>query len=198
MFLLGHIGIGSRLARPLVAREALPWLVVGCVLPDVLDKPLYYGLSLPTGKHAQELGLISSTRTFGHTLLFAMLCWLLMSRVSLRAAGLAGRGFALFAGLLTHLLLDVGGQVWGPIADRITGTPPLPIIGPTTLEGVLFPLFGPHFPIAPFHSFGEHAASLTNSYVVFGELLGGALLLLDWRAHRKQRARMVSADNAQR
>ncbi len=198
MFLLGHIGIGSRLGRPLVSREVMPWLLLGCVLPDVIDKPLYYGLSLATGKHAQELGLISSTRTFGHTFFLATLCWFLADRRFTRAPGLAGRGFALFVGLLTHFLLDLGGEVWGPIADLITGTPPLPRIGPSTLEGMLFPLLGPHFPIAPFHSFGEHAASLTSSYVLFGELLGGALLLLDWRAYRKARGRVVSADNAQR
>jgi len=205
MFLLGHIGIGTRMARPLSAKSAWPWLVAGCVLPDLLDKPLYYALCAATGRHAAELGLISSTRTIGHSLVFALACALLLRAVPLPARARdalparrpdssgdaqvrSQRALALLLGMVSHLLLDLGSDVWNRTADLLARVPPAPPIGPPTAAAVFFPLLGPHFPIAPFHSFAEHAASQLSGYVVFGELAGAALLLADWRAHRQRLA----------
>ena len=102
MFVFGHVGIGSWLARPLARPGELRWLVLGTLLPDLLDKPLYYGLVLATSRRAADLGLISGTRTFGHTLLAALL-------VLLAVRGRRGAMVAL--GMATHLLLDLGGDL---------------------------------------------------------------------------------------
>jgi hypothetical protein len=180
MFLLGHLGIGERLARPFVSENCRAALFLGCVLPDLIDKPLYYGLSFATGKHAAELGLISSTRTLGHSLLLALAVFGLASVWS------RPRARALFAGMLTHLALDLGGDAWGKCLELLGLSSATYEKGPNTLAAILFPLLGTHFPVAPFRSFAEHAKlSTASSYVVFGELLGGALLFLDWRARQR-------------
>jgi hypothetical protein len=58
MFVLGHVGIG----RLIVGRRgrALPVVpfLLGAILPDLIDKPLYY---------AHMWDYITCTRTFGHT-----------------------------------------------------------------------------------------------------------------------------------
>src|SRR4051812_43545813 len=100
MFVFGHLGIGSKLATPWAQGLPRRWLLVGTLLPDLIDKPLYYGLSFATGKSGTDLGLISGTRTFGHTALFLVL--LALGSIIRRSRILA----ALALGTATHLLID--------------------------------------------------------------------------------------------
>ncbi|HYV66628.1 MAG TPA: hypothetical protein VE964_10330 [Myxococcales bacterium] len=168
MFVLGHLGIGSWIAARRVRAEQLGWLLFGTLLPDLIDKPLYYALSLATGRHGRELGLISGTRTFGHTLLLVAVLWILLPR---RA------GTPLALGMLTHLGLDELGDLLGAVFPALrTHT------SPGTLHAILFPFLGLQFPGFPYRTALEHLASLTNLYVVCGEIAGGALLAWQWRA----------------
>jgi hypothetical protein len=168
MFLLGHLGIGSWLAARRVRAEQLAWLLLGTLLPDLIDKPLYYALVFATGRRGAELGLISGTRTFGHTLLLVAVLWLLLPRR-------VGRPLAI--GMATHLALDELGDVLGLFLPAL-GTHP----HPGTITAVLFPFLGLRFPVSPFQSALEHAASLENAYVLAGEIAGAALLAWQWRA----------------
>ena len=168
MFVFGHVGIGSWIARPLMRPGDLRWLVLGTLLPDLIDKPLYYGLVLATGRRAADLGLLSGTRTIGHTALFALLVWLLWR---------GHRGAAVALGMATHLLLDLGNDV-----ASLLGAGDPPHLGPSTIAAVLFPLLGPHFPISPFSSVGDHLLSIASTYPIAGELIGAALLVWRWRA----------------
>jgi hypothetical protein len=45
MFFFGHLGVGATLVRPWKERLPFRWVLLGAVLPDLIDKPLYYGLS---------------------------------------------------------------------------------------------------------------------------------------------------------
>ena len=162
MFVLGHLGFGGTMLRPL-ARLPRAAVLLGCVLPDLIDKPLYYGLVLTTGKRAGELGLISGSRTLGHTGLFLLLVLL--------AAGLL-RSKALLAvalGMLTHLFLD-------ELGDLIYATP----LDRSMALAIFFPLLGRNFPVMPFRDASEHLFSvLGNPYVLFGEIAGAGLLIYD-------------------
>ncbi len=161
MFVLGHSILGPTLVDKI--RRGLPmrWLVVGGLLPDLIDKPLYYSLVALTGKRGIELGLISGSRTIGHTGLFLLLFVLLaMARRSLSLTAIAW-------GIASHLFLDNLGDAFG----RHDGTP-------TAINALLFPLLGFHFPYSPFHNVGEHLASLRNWYVLLGETLGAILLAM--------------------
>ena len=168
MFLLGHLGIGAWLGARRVRAEQIGLLLFGTLLPDLIDKPLYYVLVLATGRRGAELGLISGTRTFGHTLLLVAVLWTFLPR---RA------GTPLALGLLTHLFLDELGDVVGLFVPML-GTRP----HPGTISAILFPLLGVQFPVSPFHSALEHIASLENAYVRAGEIVGAALLAVQWRA----------------
>jgi hypothetical protein len=160
---LGHLGIGSRLLGR--ARARLPaWpLYLGCLLPDLLDKPLYYALSAATGRHGAALGLISSSRTVGHTGLLLL---------ALAGAALLTRSpqlVALAAGDATHLFLDNLPDLFllgGPLPDS------------SSLIALVFPALGVRFPIASFTSLAEHfELNVTSPYAIAGELVGGAILL---------------------
>ncbi|MDE2510595.1 MAG: metal-dependent hydrolase, partial [Elusimicrobia bacterium] len=101
MFPLGHLGLGLQTAKPFRRDRPLKPLLLGTLLPDLIDKPLYYGLSLATGHSGADLGLIAGTRSFGHTVLFtAALAALARARRSKTLAALA-------LGSATHLLLDL-------------------------------------------------------------------------------------------
>ena len=167
MFVLGHSGIGSALARRLTEPAAWRWLVAGTLLPDLVDKPLYYGLVLVTGRRGAELGLVSGTRTFGHTALAIL---------AVLAIGLAARrrpaAVALALGMATHLLLDELGDFVGGVRLPAGARP-----GPPTIAAILFPLLGARFPVMPFRDAAEHAGSIASPWVLGGEVVGGAIWL---------------------
>src|SRR6185312_7307809 len=100
MFVLAHLGIGLELARPWRRRLPVKPLLLGTLLPDLIDKPLYYGLAWATGRRGYAIGLISGTRTFGHTVLFA-------AAIAAYAAARRSKAAAAVAlGCATHLILD--------------------------------------------------------------------------------------------
>src|SRR5258708_4279712 len=93
MFPLGPLGIGPFAAARRVSPDGLPWFLLGPLLPDLIDKPLYYALRLALGHPAW---IVVGTRTFGHTLLFVLLLFAVLPRRI---------GAALSLGMLTHLSL---------------------------------------------------------------------------------------------
>ena len=98
MFPFGHVGIGTHLI-PRAVRERLPWrwLALGCLLPDLLDKPIW----LAAQWLGVELPQLESARLFGHTAWFA-----LAFAVAARLSG--ARPFAALAyAIPTHLVLDM-------------------------------------------------------------------------------------------
>ena len=148
-------------------RLSIRWLVLGCLLPDLIDKPLFYGLLWARG-HPDAL--ISGSRSVGHTGLFAF---------ALLALALASRRpalWALFAGVATHLVLDIGGEL---VAGSTAGS--------SIWIAIFFPASGCRFPLATFHSLLEHLRlSAENAYLVAGEIVGGAILLRAWTVRRRQ------------
>ncbi len=172
MFVLGHLGIGSKLVRPWSVGLRKRWVFLGALLPDLIDKPIYYGLSLAKGLQGAELGLISGTRTFGHTALFLVLLTLIgaMRKSKLLAA--------VSLGVASHLLLDNLGDHFAVMPDP----------DQSTLVALLFPFFGARFPVKPLMAEGEILSRLMNPYVLVGEILGGAILAWDfWKStHRAE------------
>ena len=174
MLPLGHLGIGSRLLGRLRKRLDARWLYAGCLLPDLIDKPLYYALALSTGRHGAAIGLVSGTRTIGHTGLL-LLGLGLLSLLSRRGAAFPAFA-ALALGDATHLILDkLGDLLSPPPAERLTAI------------ALFFPAMGVRFPIAHFANLAEHLQSnFDNAFTVAGEVVGGAILLAAWRRTRRQ------------
>ncbi|MFL5305317.1 MAG: hypothetical protein ACJ8F1_08890 [Polyangia bacterium] len=162
MFVLGHLGIGKRLAaHPYrrFSRADRRAFFVGALLPDLIDKPLYYGWSWLTGKHGAAAGLISGTHLFGHTGLLLL---------AIVAAALVTRAHALRAlaiGVATHLALDFVGLSMD-------------------LQTLLWPLLGWQFPSYPFGSLTEHLGTMFRPVTFAGEVVGAAILWWDYRAAR--------------
>ena len=93
MFALGHLGIGKKLAaRPF--RDFSPAdrraFFVGALLPDLIDKPLYYIPAWVTGKEGAAAGILSGTHLFAHTGLFLVVLTLAARADALPAAAGAG------------------------------------------------------------------------------------------------------------
>ncbi len=89
MLLFAHVGLALASAR-FLSRVSLAFLVLGSMLPDIIDKPL--GLIV--------FGSPNMGRTFAHTLLFLML----LSALCLYSRDI--RLFSLTWGVLIHLSLD--------------------------------------------------------------------------------------------
>ena len=158
MFLFGHIGIG----RTLVGRwrAVLPAgpLIVGTLLPDIIDKPLYYARIWP---------FVSCTRTFGHT---GLLLLVLAGAASVRRSRTL---MAIAAGLATHLLLDC-------LLDWPAGGEQS-----SAWTALTWPLSGGQFVSHYFPSILSHAEGLWTPPIVISEVVG--LLLLGWELSRSRR-----------
>ena len=171
MFPLGHLGIGLEIASPFEKGLSRKTILVGTLLPDLMDKSLYYGLSFATGLRGDKLGLIAGTRTFGHTLLFTVALGLLAK--TRRSRLLA----ALALGTATHLLLDL-------ITDTCEMGVNSPRIMSISLKALLWPLLGWQFPFAFGSGVHEHLGRIHEPFILCAEILGAVLLIREWRRTR--------------
>ncbi len=163
MFFFGHLGLGQAIAaRPyrgfsVAERRAF---FVGALLPDLIDKPLFYIPFWLSGRRGADAGILSGTHLFAHTAVF-LLVLALAARIR-RSARLR----ALAIGVATHFVLD------GVGLSMNLGT-------------LLWPLFGWRFPVYPFRNLGQHLWTVMNPITLAGELLGAAVLLWSWRRTRE-------------
>ncbi len=177
MFVFGHLGIGQEIVDRSRPGLAARWVLLGTVLPDLIDKPLYYGLSTLYGKSGADLGLICGTRTFGHCGIFFALLLLSAVACSMRS-GSSRVALALWAvvlGVSTHLGLDLLGDVIAYKSERSFAT----------MDAFLFPLRD----FYPLETVGmrDHLARLFSSaYVIGGEILGICLLRRKYGGARKR------------
>ena len=167
MFALGHLGLGKKIAaRPyrrfsLVEKRAF---FLGALLPDLIDKPLFYIPFWLTGRRGGAAGILSGTHLFAHTSLFllALVIAALITRSPLvRAVAI---------GVATHLVLDCVGLSMG-------------------LGTLLWPLFGWHFPAYPFKNLGQHLTTILNPVTLAGEVVGAAILWWDYRKERRRQTK---------
>lgn len=178
MLIFGHLGIGSKIVSPWASQLPRRWLLLGTLLPDLIDKSVYYGMSLATGLKGAELGLISGTRTFGHTagLMMAMslVAW---SRRSQMVAALA-------LGAATHLALD-------GVFDALRGRD----VAETLYPALWWPLASLQFPVLDTRGISEHLWSSMHPTIVGGEIAGALLLFWDfWKSsHRPEILKFVRA-----
>ncbi len=162
----GHLGLGDALAAP--ARRDLPrrWVLLGTVAPDLLDKPLYFGLSWARGHRG--LGIVHGTRSFGHTFLLAGLVWWAgRARGDARLKGLA-------LGMATHPVLDF-------LSD-------LAAFGPASAargSAAFWPLTGWGFPVPTYAGLGEHLRALASPVLLSCEAAGLLWLVLSAAAGRR-------------
>jgi hypothetical protein len=167
MWIFGHLGIGSKIAAPWSRKLSIYAVLVGTVLPDLIDKPLYYGAAALTGRHGLEIGLVSCTRTFGHTAIF-------LFTLSLIAFFRQSKLFAaLTIGVATHLVLDGFQDYWFEHVMNLGGESSLRI-------AVLFPFLQSRFADMPYTTLLDHLRSGERPFTIVSESVGIAILGWDY------------------
>ena len=168
MFPLGHVGIGTHLI-PRRVRERLPWrwLAFGCLLPDVIDKPIWV-VAQSLGAESREF---DTARMFGHTAFLAFAVAIAAWR--LRTSALVAMAY----GIPTHLVLDV-------ITDKGMG------MGWGVWKSWLFwpfeiPRLGILMEASPLHVL---ALELHSAVYIAGEIIGATLLCWDLVRSRRHRS----------
>ncbi|HUP58650.1 MAG TPA: metal-dependent hydrolase [Bdellovibrionota bacterium] len=164
MLIFGHLGVGSKLVSPWTRQLPLRAVLLGTLLPDLIDKPLYFGMALATGRTSSEIGLVSCSRTFGHTAIF-------MTLIALAALARRSKVLAAVAlGVASHLFLD-------NLSDRFqansTGS---------ALIAMLWPFLDTRFAEMPVHSLDDYAERAFTPFLVGGEIAGLGILSWDlWK-----------------
>ena len=151
MFIFGHLGFGQFIARPWHQRLSWWGVAIGSLLPDLVDKPLFYLLPQFYG----------GSRLYGHTLIF--LCNVSLLGLSLHSK----RWISVAIGIATHLLIDNLGD-------------PLHVENSTdaSIRTLLWPLFGWRFPDALRLDLDSQVHRMFSPYFLTTELIG--LSLLGW------------------
>ena len=132
MYVLVTLAFGLKLTQPWNKGLSRRYILLGAILPDLIDKPLYYALSFITGRSGAAVGLISGTRNFGHA---AITTVLLGGVASWRRSRMLA---AVSLGMASHLLLDNVGDRFLVGSDKFS------------LEGLLWPFEGWRFPASLF------------------------------------------------
>jgi hypothetical protein len=154
--ILWHLGITVLIVRYVFRdpRMDLRWIMVGSLLPDVIDKPI---------------GSIFLHETFGthrlvaHALVFPVVALGVALLLTRRGTALRRGVIAVVIGCFIHLLLD---GVW---------------TGPETF---LWPFFGLEFPRVAGSDFATLVRTMLQSPMVWlGEAVGAAYLGYLWRRH---------------
>jgi hypothetical protein len=172
MWIFGHLGFGAKIAQPFARRLPVAWLLAGTILPDVIDKPLYYIAALATGKHGFDIGLISCTRTFGHTGILA----LLLAGIALfRKSKVLG---ALALGVATHLAIDGFQDFWFHRVEGHDGES-------AAVIAILFPFYLSRFAEMPFATIVDHAKNGAQPFLLISESIG--FLLFAWTVWKERR-----------
>lgn len=176
MLPLAHMGIGSKLVNPW-AQKLPKWaLLAGTLLPDAIDKPLFYILLFESRWRGGNLGFINSSRTIAHTGVF-LLAFTLLASVR-RSRILA----AMALGIATHLLLD-------NLNDNLVEYFIPDVMHPSqhsALVALLFPFLKPYFPAAPFKSFAGHMDLSLNPLSLGFETVGASILFWDYWQNRHE------------
>jgi hypothetical protein len=173
MFYFGHVGIGRKIVSPFARGLPAKAILIGTILPDLIDKPLFYGWAAWHGRPGSDLGLMSGTRTFAHTALFLVLLTLIATLKRSRTFA------ALSLGVASHLLLDTGSSAL--ISEELARASQI---------SLLWPLRGMKFPNFPHASFWEHLLTLQEPILLGGEIVG--ILLIFWDYRKRQRNRRGS------
>jgi membrane-bound metal-dependent hydrolase YbcI (DUF457 family) len=151
------------IARGLRAR----WIFLGAMLPDLIDKPLFYALKLWRGDPSPG-DLITGSRSFGHT-------GLILIALALAAWGRHSRVLAAITlGVATHVLLD-------NVSERFISDDPQAVLA------LLWPYFDGRFPVLEARNATEHLwGHLLNPVILSGEALGLILLIREARRTGKR------------
>jgi hypothetical protein len=164
VFALGHLGIGKKLAAVpyrRFSRGERRAFFLGALLPDLIDKPLFYVPFWITGRRDALFGLLSGTHLFAHTALFLLAVFaaaMLSRRAAMRAVAI---------GVATHMALDFIGLSMD-------------------VKTFAWPLFGWRFPQYPFANLGQHLTTFFRPITLAGELIGGAILWWDFSRARRR------------
>ena len=154
MLALAHMGIGSAMVRTLKPSPKVSYLFVGTLLPDLIDKPLFWSLNWLRVHHFFYFNFTSwipGTRTFAHTFLFFLI--LLIFSVKFKKSNLN----VLSWGVFSHLLLDA---LEGILAGKNHFI--------TFMKGALFPIFEFKFYSFPHHGIRDHLLSkLSTTTLIF-------------------------------
>jgi hypothetical protein len=175
MIFFGHLGIGSTLVKPFRRGLPLKWILFGTIFSDLLDKSLYYGMVLLTGKYGADLGFISGTRTFGHSAVFL----LVLSGLAFLAK--SRRLAAVCLGIASHLLLDGIGDYYGSL-----------VLGLKSESALFWGVGQSRFPVAAYHSIFEHLQMSISAFLISSELAG--LLLLGWEFWLRNNRQEIMTD----
>jgi LexA-binding, inner membrane-associated putative hydrolase len=148
MLPLAHLGIGSAMARPFLGKLPFRWLLVGTLLPDLIDKPAFLVLGLV--EYFRNGGWIPGKRGIAHTALF--LCPLAGISIWRKSPSWS----AATLGTATHLILDVVSKMFG---SHHTASGSLVVL--------FWPFLGWRFPTLSYGAHGIVAIMLEGIGVAF-------------------------------
>ena len=180
MYIFGHLGFGATATHWLVSKNLghqstkseastvlFGWALIGCLLPDLLDKPLHILNSI------LELDIpgIIGDRSIAHSIIFCSLilaCSLFRNNLLLLSISI---------GIFSHLCLDLfaDSSVWW-IYGTAESVPPYSFSSPK-LNGYFWPILTTEFAPSSQESFNDYWVGLLKPILLGYEFIGALLLI---------------------
>ncbi len=176
MFVFGHLGIGTGLVHLLKRGWPVGAVLAGTLLPDLVDKPLFYGLVRHRLMPESFCAMFCGTRTIGHTLLAtAFIAVIARMRSSAWLLAVA-------AGMFTHIALDIASDALACAQHHVA----FAFASSGAWRAAVFPLAGSSFLPSANTNLVDHMLALVQQHLPT-ELLGLSLLgALLWRSAQRQ------------
>ena len=150
MLIFGHLGFARLLAEPFRRQRPLSLLLAGSLLPDIIDKLVFYVSDFSPG-----------TRAVGHTLLFATFI-----ACAEKSRSKKWMRCPLAFGISTHLICDYVGDFFA-----------MPSSYARNLKILLWPALGKTFPPTTHLNFVQQATRVTEPYYLATEMIGISILI---------------------
>ncbi len=179
MYIFGHLGLGASATYWLVSRHSndqtkksrdptflFGWALIGCLLPDLLDKPLYI---LNKSLELNIPGIVGD-KSFAHSILF---CSLILTYSLLRKHLVL---LTISLGTISHLFLDLfaDSSVWW-IYGTVGSTPPYSLSSPK-MSGYFWPILTKEFAPTSQENLSDYWIGLLKPILLCYEIIGILLL----------------------
>jgi hypothetical protein len=176
MFVFGHLGIGTGLVHLLKRGWPVGAVLLGTLLPDLVDKPLFYGVVRHRLAPEAFCAMFCGTRTIGHTLLATAFIAVI---ARLRSSAWL---LAVAAGMFTHIVLDIASDALASAQHHVA----FAFASSGAWRAAVFPLAGTSFAPSANTNLVDHMLAIVQQHVPT-ELLGISLLgALLWRSAQRQ------------
>jgi len=175
MYIFGHLGCGLYFSKKVVTHISqkyqpnndfrtygFGWLIIGCLAPDLIDKPLH----LLNNLLPVSLPAINGDKSIGHTIIFAFVIFL----ASKWKTSYAGQLFSV--GIGSHIILDLVSDISVSLMGTNSYSFNISSLHLPNIASYFWPVLTFEFPESSQATIGDYWKGILNPLLIIYEIIG--------------------------